>query len=128
MQTSLFELEEEETHKLRLKVCITLAKSKEALTTQHLHLAICASVVIRIPCGDHACCMAFWQENRWKKVGQYVLHPTNPPSLASIVNFVDTLEIRGMACFQTLYLNYLHLIVLVKCRSYWIALLLYVGC
>ena len=103
LRTPLSSLSNGDLDHINIRLYSIIAKAKEAIERQHKLIAACPPSLPKDSqdfqtawCVSHATCAKVWADTWWKVVACSILHPLMPLDVNTIVDFLKTIEHKGM--------------------------------
>lgn len=104
LNTPLGSLSNGDLEHVNIRLYSIIAKAKEAIEKQRKLIAACPPSLPKDSqdfqtawCASHATCAKVWADTWWKEVARSILHPLRPLDVNAIVDFLKSLEHKGMA-------------------------------
>lgn len=104
LKTPLNDLSNSELDQISARLYCIIAKAKEAMERQR---KIIAAFPPSLPkdshdfqtawCASHTTCSKVWADTWWRVVARSILHPLDPLDLNTIVDFLKSIDHRGMS-------------------------------
>jgi hypothetical protein len=104
LRTPLNSLSNGDLDHMNIRLYSIIAKAKEAIEKQRKLIAACPPSLPKDSqdfqtawCASHAICAKVWADMWWKVVARSILHPLKPLEIHTIVEFLRSIEHRGMS-------------------------------